>query len=62
MDEGLKDIGTCLALVTKVQNTVDGGFRITLDISSDNVELAAKLLKAASNNDQMYVSFVEKPE
>lgn len=59
-DDIPKEIGTTVAVITKVQNTVDGGFRVQLDISADNSDLAAKLLKiAAAGEPALCVAFVE---
>lgn len=44
MDEP-KEIGSSVALIYKVQTTIDGGARITLDLPSVASDLAKQLLE-----------------
>lgn len=53
-------LGTALALVSKVTNTVDGGAKITLEMSANDAEVIKKLFQAALDSDQLFVSFVKK--
>ena len=41
-------IGHSQAIIQKVQTTVDGGLRVTLDFSASDAELAAELMKRAA--------------
>lgn len=50
----------CLAVINKVQTTIDGGARITIDINEQDKEAIKWLLDhKLSGNDLMFVSFVE---
>lgn len=54
----LIEIGACDALINKIQTTVDGGARITLDINPDNLDLIKKLFDIKfSQNGYVYVGF-----
>lgn len=39
------EIGSSRALIQKIQTTIDGGFRLTLDILPQDQEILSKLLK-----------------
>lgn len=54
-------IGTALAIVSKLTTSVDGGFKLTLDIpGTDNEELSSKLLQLALNPEEIFVTFVKR--
>lgn len=54
----LIELGACEALINKIQTTIDGGARITLDINPDNLELIKKLMDIKfSQNGLVYVGF-----
>ena len=40
----MQEIGAAEAIIYKVQTLTDGGLRVTLDLSSQDVELVKKLL------------------
>jgi hypothetical protein len=53
-----KELGAAEAIIQKIQTTVDGGLRVTIDMSADNFELVKKLLELKANGDnQVYVGF-----
>lgn len=52
-------LGNSIAVINKVQNTTDGGLRVTLDIPSSDVELAQSLLKLAVENSSVIVQFLK---
>ena len=42
------EIGACEAIINKIQTTVDGGVRITLDINPDAEEIVKQLTEAGA--------------
>jgi len=55
-----KSLGACNALIYKIQTTVDGGARITLDLNPEDSELLSNLLNKKMRGEPMvYVAFVE---
>ena len=58
--DNLKEIGTTQALINKLQTTVDGGARITLDLSASESEVIKNLMvNKLSGKDLCYVVFLE---
>jgi hypothetical protein len=56
--EVMTEIGSCTAIINKVQTTVDGGARITLDLNSNDKEIIKKLIDIKLENNQIiYVGF-----
>lgn len=59
----MQEIGASLATINKIQTTVDGGARITLDIPEINHEIASRLLKLKMQGDALLqVGFVQVKE
>lgn len=52
--ENIKVLGHFVGIVKKVQTTIDGGFRLTLDIPETNKE-AAKALMDLQNKSNIFV-------
>lgn len=53
-------IGSSLAIIQKIQTTIDGGARITLDLGQNDSELISKLMKLKLSGDELvFVAFVE---
>lgn len=46
-----------IALIDKIQTTIDGGCRVTLDFSANDINLAQELLKYKLQNDKVAVAF-----
>jgi hypothetical protein len=46
-------IGVADALIYKVQTLVDGGLRVTLDLSANDIEIVQKLLLLYSQGDSL---------
>lgn len=40
----MNQIGSCEALISKITTTIDGGIRLTIDLSSDQSDLVNKLM------------------
>ena len=58
--EESKAIGASVATIYKIQTTIDGGARLTLDLPVDSVGLMSSLLKRKLENDELVmVAFVE---
>lgn len=56
----MKEIGSTHAIINKIQTTVDGGARITLDIGAESSVLVSKLLSNKLKcNESVFVAFVE---
>ena len=53
-------LGTAIVLVSKVTNTIDGGAKVTLDMSANDSETIKKLFQAALDSDQLFATFVKK--
>ena len=54
------EIGSCEALVYKVSSLVDGGCRVTLDLSSNDIKLIQELLKISMSGENIvHVGFVK---
>ena len=56
-------LGAAEALINKIQTTIDGGFRLTLDLTTQESELIKTLidLKANPHEEQtLYVAFIKK--
>lgn len=52
------ELGSCEAIINKIQTTIDGGARVTLDLNSNDKELIKKLIDIKLENNQMiYVGF-----
>jgi len=59
----LNELGATEALINKIQTTVDGGARITLDINPDSIDLIKKLIDIKfSQNGLVYVGFAYASE
>lgn len=60
----MNQIGTCEAVIDGIRTTVDGGVRITLDLSSNDNELIKSLMDIKLNDlGHVYVAFLnEKKE
>lgn len=54
-----KEIGTCHAELTKLQTTIDGGARITLDIGSHDFHVIKNLLDKYSTDGTIVCAFVD---
>lgn len=58
MANGLEEIGAVQAVIHKVQTTIDGGARITLDLGCDSVEVIKKLINIKMQSDSiLHVGF-----
>lgn len=55
-------LGTAIVLINKVTTTIDGGGRVTIDMSANDSETLKKLFQAALDNEQIYVTFVKKQD
>lgn len=54
------EIGTALCIINKIQTTIDGGARLTLDLSSESRDLIANLLDLKlAGNELVVAAFVE---
>jgi hypothetical protein len=54
----MTEIGSCEATINKIQTTIDGGARITLDLNSQDKEVIKKLLDIKLMDNQIiYVGF-----
>jgi hypothetical protein len=52
------EIGSCEAIINKIQTTMDGGARITLDLNSQDKEVIKKLLDIKlMDNQTIFVGF-----
>jgi hypothetical protein len=52
------EIGSCEAIINKIQTTIDGGARITLDLNSQDKEVIKKLLDIKlMDNQTIFVGF-----
>jgi hypothetical protein len=38
------EVGSCRALISKIQTTIDGGLRLTLDLNPDDEKLVSSLM------------------
>lgn len=57
----MKQLGVAECIITKVQTTTGGGFRLTFDLPDTEIALVQKLLEKLSKNDPLvYVSCAEK--
>jgi len=55
-----QEIGTALCVINKITTTIDGGARITLDLSSESRETIASLLeRKLSGQELVMAAFVE---
>lgn len=53
-------LGAAKAIIYKVQTTVDGGARLTLDVGSDSQECIRNLFDSYMNNERLiYCSFFQ---
>jgi hypothetical protein len=48
-----KEVGSCVAIINKIQTTQDGGARLTLDICSEDAEIISKLMKLKLENKEL---------
>lgn len=58
-----QSLGAALALINKIQTTIDGGFRLTLDLPDSEVGLIKTLMDLKSNpyeEQKLYIAFVKK--
>ena len=56
----MKEIGSCQAIIYKVQTTVDGGARLTLDLPASEIGTITGLLKRKMVGEELvFVAFVE---
>lgn len=56
----MTELGTCLALLYKIQTLVDGGIRVTIDLGAQDSLVAQSLIKQYSENKKaVFVTFVE---
>jgi len=56
--EDTGSLGAAKAVINKVQTTVDGGARITLDVGTDSQETIKNILDAYLNDNRLvYCSF-----
>lgn len=54
----MQEIGSCEAIINRIQTTIDGGVRLTLDLNSDDSELIKKLLDIKlMDNRVLFVGF-----
>lgn len=59
----MEEIGACTAVINKVQTTIDGGFRITLDLESSATFIATQLLeKKLQGQELLEVGFISKED
>jgi hypothetical protein len=57
------DLGGSLVIINKIQTTLDGGARVTLDLPSVSSELIGALLhRKLMGNEQVFAQFVEVEE
>ena len=55
-----QEIGTALCIINKIQTTVDGGARLTLDLSSESRHTISELLERyLSGREMIAVGFAE---
>jgi hypothetical protein len=47
----------CNAVINKVSTQVDGGYRLTLDISEQDLEVATELMRIKKNDGMVNVTF-----
>jgi hypothetical protein len=59
---GNKTVLSAMALIDKVQTTLDGGCRITLDLAANEVNLAQELLKIKLEQGRVFVAFQKVDE
>jgi hypothetical protein len=52
-----KNTWSALAVINKIQTTLDGGTRLTLDFSENDLQLAQELLKIKFQSGQVIVAF-----
>ena len=56
------EIGACLAVINKLQTTIDGGVRLTLDLNPSESEIIKKLFDLKINNEsEICVGFSKMP-
>jgi hypothetical protein len=53
-----KQLGHSTAIINKVQNTLDGGLRVTLDMTAQDIDLVKTLLDLAVNKGTVLVQFL----
>ena len=54
----MDEIGACLATINKIQTTIDGGIRLTLDLNPTESEIIKKLFDLKiSNTSEICVGF-----
>ncbi len=59
----MEELGSCSAQIYKLQTTIDGGARITLDVGCDARKLIKNLMdKKLSDSDAVFVAFVENKD
>ncbi len=51
----MNQLGSCEALISKITTTIDGGIRLTIDLSSDQSELVNKLMDLKLKTDGLCI-------
>jgi hypothetical protein len=47
------EIGSCRAILNKISTTVDGGFRLTLDVLPHDEQLLSKLMQRYARDEKV---------
>lgn len=54
----MNELGSCEAIINKIQTTIDGGARVTLDLNSNDRELIKRLIDIKLEGSQtIFVGF-----
>lgn len=54
----MNELGSCEAIINKIQTTIDGGARVTLDLNSNDKELIKRLIDIKLEGSQtIFVGF-----
>lgn len=63
MSNGEKALGAARTIINKIQTTIDGGYRLTLDLPDSEIELIKTLMAFKADpykQKELFVAFVEK--
>lgn len=57
----MEEIGSAAAIIQKIQTTVDGGYRLTLDLGADSTALMQSLLMLkGSGSEMIYIGIAKE--
>ena len=57
VDEREKKRFKCNAVISRISTAIDGGYKLTLDISEQDLEVATELMRVKKDDGMVHVTF-----